>query len=1056
MFQQVLDSTASLRLEEKDLQDAASILSEDPSVNLAVDAILLSTPLYQKVYKKSYPIYSSPLPVNARPIKRKEVGHIRGSSTESSARSSKERPVDPYYAENLGLPFLGIPFHGEAPMPSLEEDSEVEEHNDNAEINEGRAEEKVLQNYYLNHSSRPRTAPTDNIHTVDGTAKLSNDKAKISRSSGAIQPVNDGTEAVVLDSGPSACNQQSVQKQHRPITQDLDTIPKKVAESSPSNHPSSGSSTSSKPSLPTSPVNAEVPSQTGCIESNELLVQNSGNEGYVPASATAKHLPLIPSVPAESFSLSGDKTGPQTTAQNGVCEEAPSTRNKNFFCSVNSSSEQYIDVEPFEINFGPEPSLDIPDLQPTMNYDKGLLDYESPKSGTAKNIIEDIDEDLIHSIASKGSVSQNSYALKGAPPKRPPPPIPTMSPSGWPNGRETMEDRVDSGRIEYGEMISKSVDGTTSVRKMGTWSKGGNDSISSLRSQTPGTTASAADLTAETEANSLGSLPKTSLQHDAQAGIQQIQIEDHNIKSKRNIQSARDAVSNSIALIQRKYLPDTKSHTPSPRRLPKLSSMSRLSVSSVFKQSEKNGAVHAAAAIGNSQQLIWLLQENAKLANTHSVQLSSGGISEQRTPLMCAAINGHVYCMEVLRKYGADLTTTDKKGKTALHLAVEAGQVDPVTSLVKLATEAGSTGQGACLIKLLEASDKDGSKPLHIAATSGAFDILKTLVAAGADLDAKGNLGKTPLHCAVIERQDIIATNLISRGATIDALDVNRLTPLMLAVKWNVLAINYLLQGGADKTVRDTSGNTVIHHAARLGHLRAIELLGPRLEDLEVRNNLGERPLHLAASHNNKNVVVDLLKRGVDVNPWSTPPTSKAASFNFVPTTIREGAGGLHLTLSATPLHYACYNGCYDSSEALLEHGAWLNAALEDAQTSLMLAVQAQNFPLVSLLLRKGARVNAANSKDCLTALHYACATGDLEITKLLVSHGANARALSASSVPENPAAYGIRLQRKYMAGARLEAARYVIELPLETSSPAPAIDNICYSVENSPAAQFW
>ena len=53
VFQQVQESTESLRLvEDQDLQDAVSILSEDPSVHLSVDAILLNTPLYRKVYKK--------------------------------------------------------------------------------------------------------------------------------------------------------------------------------------------------------------------------------------------------------------------------------------------------------------------------------------------------------------------------------------------------------------------------------------------------------------------------------------------------------------------------------------------------------------------------------------------------------------------------------------------------------------------------------------------------------------------------------------------------------------------------------------------------------------------------------------------------------------------------------------------------------------------------------------------------------------------------------------------------------------------------------------------
>ena len=51
-IKQVQDYRASLSPEEQDLEDAASILSDDPSIHLAFDVELLDSPVYRKVYEK--------------------------------------------------------------------------------------------------------------------------------------------------------------------------------------------------------------------------------------------------------------------------------------------------------------------------------------------------------------------------------------------------------------------------------------------------------------------------------------------------------------------------------------------------------------------------------------------------------------------------------------------------------------------------------------------------------------------------------------------------------------------------------------------------------------------------------------------------------------------------------------------------------------------------------------------------------------------------------------------------------------------------------------------
>lgn len=56
------------------------------------------------------------------------MGHTKSNSASSVSRNSADRAADPLLSENLQLPFLGIPFHGESSDPIIEENASVEKH----------------------------------------------------------------------------------------------------------------------------------------------------------------------------------------------------------------------------------------------------------------------------------------------------------------------------------------------------------------------------------------------------------------------------------------------------------------------------------------------------------------------------------------------------------------------------------------------------------------------------------------------------------------------------------------------------------------------------------------------------------------------------------------------------------------------------------------------------------------------------------------------------------------------------------------------------------------
>jgi hypothetical protein len=77
--------------------------------------------------------------------------------------------------------------------------------------------------------------------------------------------------------------------------------------------------------------------------------------------------------------------------------------------------------------------------------------------------------------------------------------------------------------------------------------------------------------------------------------------------------------------------------------------------------------------------------------------------------------------------------------------------------------------------------DEDGLTPLHRATVRGDKDIVKFLLAKGADKNATDKKGKTPLHHAVWWQKKEMVRFLVDNGAEVDARDEYG-TPLHLAI----------------------------------------------------------------------------------------------------------------------------------------------------------------------------------------------------------------------------------------------------------------------------------
>jgi ankyrin repeat protein len=121
------------------------------------------------------------------------------------------------------------------------------------------------------------------------------------------------------------------------------------------------------------------------------------------------------------------------------------------------------------------------------------------------------------------------------------------------------------------------------------------------------------------------------------------------------------------------------------------------------------------------------------------------------TSLLLAAATPDATAMRLLAKAGANPKLTTKSGLTALMLAagVQRGQdftaEDKKVSLeaVKVALELGAD---------VNAASEDGYTAMHGAASNGADDVVRLLVAKGAKLDVRDKYQETPLSVATGER----------------------------------------------------------------------------------------------------------------------------------------------------------------------------------------------------------------------------------------------------------------------------------------------------------------
>jgi hypothetical protein len=162
---------------------------------------------------------------------------------------------------------------------------------------------------------------------------------------------------------------------------------------------------------------------------------------------------------------------------------------------------------------------------------------------------------------------------------------------------------------------------------------------------------------------------------------------------------------------------------------------------------------------------------------------------------------------------------------------------------------------------------------LHNACFHGHFDIIKTLVKYGADLEAKDIMGWTALRYACAHGSIKMIRFLVESGASIDAPSCRLWTSLHSAAGLgHVECCKYFIDCGGNLDVRTIDGMTPLHIACIYGQKEDIvRYMINKGADMESKDPNGNSSLQLACQIGNVGIVQTLLSLGC--NPFQVKST---------------------------------------------------------------------------------------------------------------------------------------------------------------------------------------
>ncbi len=294
------------------------------------------------------------------------------------------------------------------------------------------------------------------------------------------------------------------------------------------------------------------------------------------------------------------------------------------------------------------------------------------------------------------------------------------------------------------------------------------------------------------------------------------------------------------------------------------------------------------------------------------------------------------------RPQATHLSTRDER----LFEAVQEGNVEEVRSLIAEGADAN-------------ARDEGDATPLHRAAAAGRIEMVDLLITRGANVNATGGfLGGTPLCEAVAADYSMIAGEFLKA----ERPDLSHTDKFYeeLKEKWAeqfmLDIVRTLIAHGADVNAKDEHGGRVLDYVLTDTPIEVVRLLLISGANPGLRGDDGTCVFHTAVAQGRTDLITLFLDSGTKVDARDTD--------------------------QQTALHEAVWQDNKVMVKLLLAHGAEVNAKDKRRDTPLHIAAVNGYKELFDLLVSKGADGTAKNKRG-LTPLGYARSMPPKEMIRL-------------------------------------------------------------------------
>lgn len=319
--------------------------------------------------------------------------------------------------------------------------------------------------------------------------------------------------------------------------------------------------------------------------------------------------------------------------------------------------------------------------------------------------------------------------------------------------------------------------------------------------------------------------------------------------------------------------------------------------------------------------------------------------------------------------------------ETGLHRAIRNKNEADIRAILDHKEYCENNKSEPLLTPDLNLRDSDDLTPLGVALGTGQITVAKHLLEAGADINTTNSQGYSLLHLAIQVKNHDVATFLINNGAETNLRTREGLSPLDLCISEEFGVVVALLCTHKADLNSQRGSDPPLWQALNSKQEDVASVLVQHHVDTD---NWGEGPegclqtlLHKAIDENREDIAVFLIRSGCDVNAVRKPGPG--------------GAGGDEAHDLMTPLHLCCSWGLEDTTQALIEHGAKVNAKDAESKAPLHHAIENAHTNIISLLLSHPALDLTVRDKTGVTPFAAAMSRKNNKAAKAILNRESKA-----------------------------------------------------------------